>query len=280
MVFDSILPVRIAEKRPLEMLPLAFLYGSVGVLLAMWIFPANASLACVFFGVMALLPLMVQIINFEARKAEKSKEVDVSIHKETIPFFTFMFLGLILCYAIWAIILPYFSSVNLFKLQINVIQQINSNVVHGYAVSAFTKILLNNLRVLAFALLFSFIFGAGAIFILTWNASVISVAIADTTRGIVAAGAKAAGFASAATYFHAFGLALLRYMIHGIPEIGGYFVGGLAGGIISVGIIRHSVGTKPFKKTMLDALNLTIIAVFILFVAAVLEVWVSPLVPV
>ncbi len=280
MVFESILPVRMAEKRPIEMLPLAFLYGSVGVLLALWIFPANASLACVFFGVMALLPLMVQIIHFEAKKSESSGEVDALLHKQTVPFFVFMFLGLILCYAAWAIFLPYVSSVNLFQLQINVIQQINANALHGYAFSAFTKILINNIRVLAFCLLFSFIFGAGAIFILAWNASVISVAIADTTRGIVSAGAAAVGAAKAASYFHAFGLALMRYMIHGIPEIGGYFVGGLAGGIISVAILKHNVGSKKFKKAMFDALNLTIIALFILFLAAILEVWVSPLIPV
>ena len=138
---------------------------------------------------------------------------------------------------------------------------------------------MNNVRVLAFALLFSFIFGAGAIFILTWNASVIAVAIADTARGIVSSGAEAVGVASVASYFHGFGLALARYMIHGIPEIGGYFVGGLAGGIISIGVIKYKLGSPKFKKVMFDALHLTILAIFILFVAAVLEVWVSPLVP-
>ena len=69
-------------------------------------------------------------------------------------------------------------------------------------------------------------------------------------------------------------------MIHGIPEIGGYFVGGLAGGILSIGVIQHKLGSNKFKKTMLDALNLIILAVFILFVSAVIEVWISPMVPV
>jgi len=278
MVFERLVPIEIAERRPFEMLPLAFLYASVGVLLALWIFPENASLACVFFGVMALMPLMVQFVLFEKKKGEA--DPDIMAHKKAIPFFVFMFLGLVLCYAFWGIVLPYFSSVNLFQLQINVIQQINAGAIGGYAFSAFTMILLNNVRVLAFSLLFSFIFGAGAIFILAWNASVIAVAIADTTRGIVAAGAKAIGAAGVASYFHAFGLALLRYMIHGIPEIGGYFVGGLAGGILSIGVIQHKIGSNKFKKTMLDALNLIILAVFILFVAAVIEVWISPMVPV
>lgn len=278
MVFERLIPIRIAERKPWELLPLAFLYASVGILLALWIFPESASLACVFFGVMALMPLMVQLVLYEGKQGEE--DADLSAHKRALPFFTFLFLGLVLCYAFWGLILPYFSSINLFQMQINVIQQINAGAVGGYAFAAFTRILLNNVRVLAFSLLFSFIFGAGAIFILTWNASVIAVAIADTTRGLVATGAKAVGAAGIASYFHAFGLALLRYMIHGIPEIGGYFVGGLAGGIISLGVVQHKLGSPKFKKTMFDALNLIILAIFILFIAAVLEIWVSPLIPI
>lgn len=280
MVFESILPAKQAERRPLEMLPLAFLYASIGILLAMWIFPTHASLAAVFFGVMAILPLMIQVTNYEVKKEEESKDVSISIHNQTAPFFIFMFLGLVICYTFWGTILPYFSSVNLFELQIEVIRKINAGAIGGYAFSVFTKILLNNVRVLAFSLLFSFIFGAGAIFIITWNASVIAVAIADTARTIISTSAAAAGATGIATYFHAYGLALLRYMIHGIPEIGGYFVGGLAGGIISIAIVKYDFSTSKFKKAMLDAFNLVILAIFILFIAGVLEVWVSPLVPV
>ena len=116
MVFERLVPIQIAERRPWEMLPLAALYASVGVLLALWIFPDSASLACVFFGVMALMPLMVQLVLFEKKKGEQ--ESDIETHKRAAPFFVFMFLGLVLCYAFWGIFLPYFSSVNLFQMQI------------------------------------------------------------------------------------------------------------------------------------------------------------------
>lgn len=279
MVLESIIPIRAAERKPIEMLPLSFLYASIGALLALWIFPSHASLALVFFTVMALIPLMVSMIGYEERKGERSLDVDITVHRKVIPFFVFMFLGLVLCYAFWAIILPYVSSANLFSLQINVIQQINA-AAGGFSFSAFIMILTNNLRVLAFALLFSFIYGAGAIFILTWNASVISVAIAETTRRFVEISAKTAGSMHIAMYFQGFSLSLMRYLIHGIPEIGGYFVGGLAGGIISVAILRHRAESKLFRKAMLDAAGLTILAILILVVSAVIEITISPLVPV
>jgi uncharacterized membrane protein SpoIIM required for sporulation len=52
------------------------------------------------------------------------------------------------------------------------------------------------------------IFGAGAIFILAWNASVIAAAI-----GI---------FAN--SDLSKLPMGVMRYMIHGIPEIGAYFI--------------------------------------------------------
>jgi uncharacterized membrane protein SpoIIM required for sporulation len=122
------------------------------------------------------------------------------------------------------------------------------------------NIFANNIYVLIFTLVFSLIFGAGAIFILAWNASVISSAI-----GI---------FCKSSLLNLPLGLA--RYMIHGIPEIGAYFIGALAGGIISVAIIKHDVKTEKFWIILQDSLNLVILAVIILFLAALVEVFVTP----
>ncbi len=282
MVLEALIAVREAERRPIEMLPLAFLYSSIAILLAMWIFTGNSSLPMVFFTVMALLPLMVNIVYFEAQKEQAAEHIDLDLHKQTIPFFVYMFLGLVISYAVWAILLPHATTSSLFNLQIAAIKQINAATVFtgNYFMEIFIKILSNNLRVLIFSLFFSFLYGAGAIFILTWNASVISIAIGNVVRTSVENAAAVVGSASIAYYFHGFSLALLRYMIHGIPEITGYFIGGLAGGIISVAVLKHKFGSKNFNKAMIDVLGLTMLAIFVLFVAALLEIGVSPLVPI
>ena len=128
-----------------------------------------------------------------------------------------------------------------------------------------------------FCLFFSFFYGVGAIFILTWNASVISAAIGDFVRVRIADIASSVGAVNAFNYFHIFSLGLLRYFIHGIPEIAAYFVGGLAGGVISVAMINHDIETDRFKIIMMDALDLALIAVAILFIAALMEVFITPL---
>ena len=92
-------------------------------------------------------------------------------------------------------------------------------------ISLFTLIFFSNLKVLVFCILFAVLYGVGAIFILTWNASVIGTAIGNFIR---------LRLAESSNYFYVASLGLLRYMIHGIPEILAYFIAGLAGGIISM----------------------------------------------
>jgi uncharacterized membrane protein SpoIIM required for sporulation len=183
--------------------------------------------------------------------------------------------GLISAFSVWFVVLPHAMVNNLFSVQLGTISAINNNVnqIAGNFIAPstyFGAILLNNIKVLAFVLLFSLIYGAGAIFILTWNASVISVAIGNAIRSIVAV--------SPASYFAAFSVGLARYLTHGIPEIGAYFIGALGGGMISMAIIKHEFMDKKFKKIVIDSSYLILLALCILIFAALLETYVSPLI--
>ena len=128
--------------------------------------------------------------------------------------------------------------------------------------------------------MFSFIYGAGAIFILTWNASVVSVAMGNTIRTLLSKYAAEAGAITISQYFSAFSLGILRYIVHGIPEIGAYFIMGLAGGMISMAVIKHEFLSTKFKAILLDSLFLVLISVGLLIVAALLETFISPLIPI
>jgi uncharacterized membrane protein SpoIIM required for sporulation len=129
--------------------------------------------------------------------------------------------------------------------------------------------------VLIICLLFSFLLGAGAIFILTWNASVIAVAVGTFIRNNMASMASLVGLPKIAAYFNIFITGIMKYAIHGIPEIASYFIAALAGGIISVAVIRHDFGTKKLEKIVIDVADLVAISIVLLFIAALLEVYVS-----
>ena len=97
-------------------------------------------------------------------------------------------------------------------------------------------------------------------------------------RNEIAALAQGAGLVNVGAYFSIFSVGFMKYAIHGIPEILAYFVARLGGGIISVAVIRHDFKSDSFRTIMFDCVDLIIIAVALVFVSALLEVYVTPLV--
>src|SRR3990167_7808804 len=181
MVLESLLSRIKAEGKPWEMFFIGFLYSSVAILLSMWIFKDQTSLVMVFLTVMACIPIVYNTMKLEEKKDMEIPQERMLMrqHNKAIVFLMFLFFGITISFVAWYVFLPSNVIDYAFDKQIATIQAIN-NQVAGNAYqqfSTFSKILFNNLKVLSFAILFAFIYGAGAIFILTWNASVIGTAI-------------------------------------------------------------------------------------------------------
>jgi len=286
MVLESIINPLKAEKTPWEMFFVGILYSSVAILFSLWIFRQYSSLIMVFLTVTVSVPLMYSTMKLEERKDldGKSEKALLKEHWKAIDFLLYLFFGFLVSFTIWYIVLPPDLVQTMFSTQIETISSINSRIT-GMEITdmtslflsdAFRNILFNNIKVLIFCILFAFFYGAGAIFILTWNASVISAAVGTFIRNGLAEYASVIGWKSAFIYLNLFTLGIFRYMTHGIFEIAAYFIGGLAGAIVSFGIINHDFRTKRFKYVMFDALSLLIIAIVILFIAALIEVFITP----
>jgi|TARA_B100001971_G_C18199612_1_gene543712 uncharacterized membrane protein SpoIIM required for sporulation len=270
MVFESLINPKKAERRPWEMFFIGMFYSSLAIVLSLWIFRDYASLVMVFLTVFACVHIIYGVIQLEEEKDEtiSSERMLIKEHGKALSFFMFLFLGFIVSFSLWYIFLPNPILTDVFSVQQQTITQVNSQVT-GNAIetmSAFSKIFLNNIKVMIFCLLFSFFYGAGAIFILTWNASVIGTAVGSFVKGSMATG-----------FLSAFSFGLLRYMTHGIFEIAAYFMVGLAGGIISIAIVKHEYGSDRFKRVLLDSVDLVIGGVVFLFVAGLIEVFITPM---
>ena len=280
MVIESLLNPFKAEKKPWEMFFIGFLFTLIGIFISLWIFREQSSLVMVFMITIAALPIF-----YNTTKLEESKDMimdkETSIlreHNKAISFFMYMFVGITVACAVSYALLPTQTINTLFDKQVGTIQTINNqvtgNAVHNLSVSS--KIFFNNFKVLAFSILFSFIYGAGAIFILSWNATVIGAAIGNFIRANISGYTSSFGMLQAGNYFHVVSLGLLKYSVHGIPEITSYFYGGLAGGILSVALIRKHFKSDKFTKIMVDFSELVLIATGFLIAAAFLEVYVTP----
>lgn len=296
MVLESLTTPQRAERKPWDLFFIGIIYAAVGLFLAIWVFKEEASIVMVLLTVVASVPLIYNTLRLEEEKDTviATERTLLKEHGHALSFFMFMFVGFTIAFSLAYIFLPESIVEAAFQAQVNTIKNINTQIsgetintgalsdstIGGEAIgnaSLFLQIFLNNFKVMLFCIFFSFFYGAGAIFILTWNASVISAAIGTFFRTHMSDYASSLGLVKLAGYFHIYSLSLLRYFIHGLPEILGYFIGGLAGGIISVAVIRHDFGTQTFRRIIRDAFDLFLLAIVVLLIAAGIEVYITPL---
>lgn len=273
-----------AERKPWQMFFIGAIYAIISLIIVKLIFSRDAVLShysgllVVTFSVIFAIPFMYYTLRVEEKKDLRLKGYKTLLqeHSKALLCFLFLFLGFVVAFSFWYIAIP--GGSENFRVQIETYCAINkptgfadcvsqylgtTSPATGFATSTdrLVNIFANNINVLVFTLIFSLIFGAGAIFILSWNASVISAAIGIFSKSDLANLPPV----------------LASYMIHGAPEIAAYFIAALSGGIVSTAIIRHDIKSEKFWVVMQDALNMIIISVIILIAAALIEVFITPI---
>ncbi len=258
-----------AERHPIEMGLLGFFYASLSILLSAWIFPDYSSLVMVFLTVLSCLYVVQGILKLEESKEKDylSEEWLLREHSKVLTFLLFLFIGFVFAFAFWTLVLPADTVSVLFNMQGDVVEGIRGMVATGDATSgeAFYIILFNNFKVLFISLVFAFFYGAGAIFILAWNASVMGFVVGDLARQTLG--------------FVALPIAFTKYFLHGIPEMLAYLTISLAGGIIYISAWRGDfLKQGRLKRLVLDSVILVVLSAILLFAAAAIEVYISPLI--
>ena len=277
MVLESLFSPFAVKKKPWEMFFVGLFYSFVSVFLAYVSFPEQSGLLTVFFIVMCAIPLIYTAIKNE-------EEIDLKVgseikllkeHAKVISFLMYFFIGVVVALSIVYVVLPSSMVEIIFSVQSQAILDVNNNVSGNVTkIGLFSGILFNNLKVLIFCLVFSFLFGVGAIFILTWNASVIAVAVGNLIKSQIANVGAVSSSVGLTEYFAIGTFSFMRYMFHGAIEIAAYFIVGLAGSIISIAVIKHNLTNK---RVLYDAIDLIIISILIIIFAAVVEVFVTPM---
>ena len=290
MVLESIINPEKAESSPSLMIFLGFFYTSLAMFLSYFIFKSYSSLFMIYLSTIASIPIVYRVIKMEEQKdvTDMEEKILLKEHYKALSAFMYLFLGAALCFAFWYVVLPSGTISVLFESQSSTISSINGRAIDssltsttGNAITSFnifSRIFFNNVKVLLFCVLFSFLYGAGSLFILMWNASIVGTAIGNFVRTNIATLANTVGGSTIGAYFSVVSIGLFKYVLHGFPEILAYFVAALAGGIISIAIINHDFETRKFEHILLDSADLLMLSLFILFVAALLEVFVTPMI--
>ncbi|MBD3248662.1 hypothetical protein GF336_01315 [Candidatus Woesearchaeota archaeon] len=268
MVLEKLYSARWIEKKARYSFLMGLSYSILGIFSAMLLFPDNPGMAAIAFTALIILPSLNKLINIEASQAAKEKSFELTDilknHKDIFKVYAFLFLGIMLAFSFFSVVWPSIATSKVFAQQINILGVAGkATQLNGW----FAGIFSNNLKVLVFCLLASFVYGSGAIFIITWNASVWGV--------IFGAIAREGAIVSGQNPFIYFGLTLLAVFPHLITEAGGYFLAAISGGIVSKAMLVEKFGSKRFNRILEDALFMFFVALIVLAVAAFTEVFVT-----
>ncbi len=293
MVLEDILSDRVARKHPVDLLFVSFLMSTIAMWASYYVFRETTSVLTLAFVTMGLMPLIHTIfVEEEEEEAEEQGPITAFLarHFDIIKLLGWFFIGLVLSSAFWYVMLPTdkeqlcFGDTcipaplrsKVFSEQEKTYQFIVGKVtgLAGMPTGNATResclgnyrnlggctefIYTNNAVVLGLAILFSFIWGAGTLFLLGWNASVIGVFIGKEVHdnGLFSGLMKAFG-----------------YVPHGLPEVLAYFIGSVAGGIISVALTKRRYRRHEFQQIAMDVLFLILLAYIVLFIGAIIEAY-------
>lgn len=195
-------------------------------------------------------------LAYPATKYIRKKDHEVLVNKDStvldffnnqIFVFWCFFLATVLAFLI---IFPLISD---YSFQENFVRSVSGNLVRPDI--SFAEIFFHNLYVALITFMIAFVSSSGLVFVLVWNASILTYVIAQATTIV--------GSLSM----------LSRYVGHGLIEIAGYILIGLAGSLLSYRFERYGRYSAKSNTVMLKYSLYTIGASFaFILVGAIIEV--------
>jgi len=269
MVLESIFPVKKVVRNPIDMFVLSVIISLASIYIANMIFPGPSTGKIItLFITCALAPVIYGVFKAEeeTEREEAEHRIDKTFlerHEEVMKIFTLMFMGIFIAIFVVSVMSPSEYVEATFSDQIQEIERITSLSSGEVVGSALTPdvldmILWNNLRVMSLAFILSILIGVGSIVILAWNASILALYLASFIRkGLI----------------EEFMVRTISIIPHAPIEIFGYFLAGIAGGVLSAGLIREKFLSKEFVLVFRDSLLLLFLAIGAISLGAVVEVF-------
>ncbi len=230
----------------------------------------------VFGGLLSITISLVPLTQIYVSLIEMDEEISERYHKSKNIFHLYrdyiicsfiIFFSGVFAYYIGYILYPemfFRQTQTIINMKENLSMLMEGNAI--YTNNVFTYILINNMFVLLLFFFMSFVFGAGSIYLLLWNSSVIGVFL----------GIKASSVSSSDILYKYFLYPLYNLILilpHGILEFLSYFLAALAGGIFSIALIKN-LDKEILENVIGDSMLLFLISIVLLVLAAIIETFV------
>ncbi len=254
MVFEQFLESENIKKHSAFIFLLGIFYVFVGYIVSVYFFKDDISIAMLFTTTLLLVPSIYVLLAIEEKmESRQGLKKFYHNHRDIFKVFLFLFLGIFAAFVFLGALIP-----EVFSYQ-NEFLEVRGDLdfAEGDNMARLSGIITQNLMVVIIAFVLSVFYGAGALFLLVLNASVFASFIDYVMKEV---GSRLV-----------FGL----FLIHLVPELGGFLLAAIAGGVVSRALVREKAGSKGFKNVLADALVLLLISALMIIAAGFLEVFVS-----
>ena len=271
MVLESI-KIDWIERRPYISFFFGFIYVFSGYFIAGFFFD-NVSIPMLFLATLLIVPSLMKLIEIEEKRESRyGLKHFFKEHKDVIEAYIFLFIGVFAGYVVLGYMVDSDKFASIFQFQLNFLREqqgLSKELIDKFFTSPLQPslenvagVLQSNLTVMLLSFVLSIFYGVGAIFLITLNASIFASFIVFVAQYLADKISK---------IFMVVGI----FMIHMIPEISGFLLAAIAGGVLSKALMREKFGSQGFRNVMKDTLMLLAIACILILAAAFLEVYVT-----
>jgi uncharacterized membrane protein SpoIIM required for sporulation len=284
MVLESIFSVDMIIKRKAYAIFLGATFSFISVMLArafitviisFYHFPQSFLIIeegfSIAFTALLLLPLIRKILERQKDLAVKSRKAGpmslIMDNADTLKIYLYLFIGIMLTFTIISVATPIEVFVK-FPEGVSVMSVSLYSSPTSLSFGDFFSIIGNNIRVIIFCYMVSLFLGTGAIFIISWNASVWGSIFGSVAKNVAVTSSQ-----SPLIFLLLISLVVLPHLL---LEAIGYIVAGIAGGILSAGMLNGNYHTKGFETLIKKSLFMLWLSLFLIFVGAIVESQLAP----
>jgi uncharacterized membrane protein SpoIIM required for sporulation len=280
MVLESIFPTKSLLENKWLFLGFAILISLLSVFVSVLFFESSASILSIAFITMGFMYFLIKVF-YNTEKVVLSKEKSFfRRYLFVVEIYFKIFAVLVIIFTLLFVFLPEDYRNVVFKEQVETLSSIDSlrasinvagNLYLNSPTGLFGYIFLNNLGVLFAILLFSFIFGVGALFIIVYQASIFGSVVGTKILAILPTYVSKGAYAHIYALVHGSFLSL-GLLPHGLFELSAYFLAAVVGGIISAILHGHYIEVRAnLKRIILDLGIILSVAIICLLIGALIE---------
>jgi len=280
MVLESIFKTKSLLESKLLLLIYTAIIVIISVVVSVVFFKDSSSILAIAFITFAYMYFLNSVYFHTEKEVLSHEKSFFKRYLFVIEIYIKIFIVVAIIFTLLYVFLPTGYRDVIFKEQVSTLSNVegirNSINISGnmYVESPSGLVLyifLNNLGVLFAILLFSFLYGVGALFILVYQASIFGTVVGTKILSLIPTYVGNGGYGQMFAIVHGsiLGLGLLP---HGMFELFAYFLGAVAGGVISATLHGHYLDVR--SNLMRLIIDMTIIlgcAIVCLLIGALIE---------